>query len=177
MIFLRRWRAPSARIVRLGLSEAEIVADLHATGFARGWSAHEVEGLAASPGVVALGARLGSAMLGMVMLRVAADEAEILSIAVAPDWRGCGIAGRLLGHALDRAAGLGARRIFLEVEAENQPALALYRRAGFVEVGRRRAYYAAEGGGDALVLSLDISGRPVFFPPPPDAVEIGPEPR
>jgi ribosomal-protein-alanine N-acetyltransferase len=177
MIFLRRWRAPSARIVRLALTDCDGIAELHATGFARGWSGHEVEGLMAGPGVAALGARLGSALLGMVLVRIAADEAEILSIAVAPEWRGCGIAGRLLSHALDHAAGRGARRMFLEVEAENRPALALYRRAAFKETGRRRAYYAAEGGGDALVLARDLGDRPVFYPPPPDAVEIGPEPR
>jgi [ribosomal protein S18]-alanine N-acetyltransferase len=177
MIFLRRWRAPSARIVRLGIPEADIIAELHATGFARGWSGHEVEGLLVAPGVAALGARLGTAVLGMVLIRAAADEAEILSIAVMPEWRGCGLAGRLLGHALDHVAARGGRRIFLEVEAGNGPALALYRRAGFVEVGRRRGYYAAEGGGDALVLSRDLADRAVWFPPPPDAVEIGSEPR
>jgi ribosomal-protein-alanine N-acetyltransferase len=170
VIFLRRWRAGAARVVPLGADAAETMAALHATGFARAWSASEIEGLLAGRTVAGLGVRLGSAVIGMALVRVAADEAEILSIAIDRDWRGCGLATRLLDHALDHAARRGARRVLLEVESGNAPALALYRRAGFREVGRRRGYYAAEGGGDALVLARELADRVPPFPPPPDAV-------
>jgi ribosomal-protein-alanine N-acetyltransferase len=171
MIFLRRWRSVSARIVRLGPVHAETIAELHSRGFARGWSGSEVESLMSGKGVVALGVRLGSAVLGMAILRAAAGEAEILTIAVAPEWRGCGLARRLMDHALDRAAGLGAGRCFLEVDAGNLPATTLYRRLGFEEAGRRKGYYAREGGGDALVLARPLGDR-VPWRTPPDTVEF-----
>lgn len=174
MIWLRRWRATGARIVVLAIRDAERIADLHATGFARGWSAAEVEALMVQSGVIAVGARLGTTLLGMVLVRAVAGEAEILSVAVAPDWRGCGLARRLLEHAMDRAAALRARTMFLEVDAQNAPALAVYAHLGFKEVGRRRAYYQAEGGGDALVMRRELDDRRPFFAPP-DAVEFDEE--
>lgn len=171
MMFLRRWRSTQARIVLLGVREAPRIAELHATAFARPWSTAEVESLMLGRGMLALGARLGSALAGMALVRVAADEAELLTIAVAADWQGCGLARRMLDDGLDRGAGLGATVCHLEVEAGNSPALALYRRLGFVEVGRRRGYYAAEGGGDALRMSRGLADR-VPRLPPPDAVEF-----
>lgn len=173
MIFLRRWRATAARIVHLTAKAAPRLAQLHAAGFARSWSESDIESMMAARGVRVLGAKLGSAILGMVMVRVAADEAEILSVAVDPEWRGCGLGRRLLDHALDEAAGDLARRCFLEVEASNEPATALYRGIGFTEIGRRAGYYADEGGGDALVMARRLDDRVPRFRPP-DAVEIGP---
>ena len=93
------------------------------------------------------------------MSRLVADEAEILSIAVAAAHRGRGIAGALLNLHLRRLAGLGARAVFLEVDAQNEPAQRLYRRAGFREVGRRPGYYP-QGGNQAaaaLVLRRDLN--------------------
>ena len=85
---------------------------------------------------------------------MAADEAEILSVAIAPAWRGRGLARPLLDLHLRRLAGLGARAVFLEVDEHNAPACRLYRRAGFHEVGRRQGYY--DGGATALVLRRDL---------------------
>ena len=82
------------------------------------------------------------------------DEAEILSIAVAPARRGRGLARRLLELHLRRLAGLGAGAVFLEVGERNVPACRLYKRAGFRQVGRRQGYY--EGGSTALVLRRDL---------------------
>ena len=88
---------------------------------------------------------------GFILVRVVADETEILSIAVSPDRRQRGLASRLLEQACHRATGQGAARIFLEVAAANLPARKLYEKYGFREVGQRKAYY--EDGDDALVLS------------------------
>ncbi len=120
--------------------------------------------------MVGHGAVLGTEVLAFGLTRTAADEAELLTIVTGPEWRGCGLAPRVLERALDGAANRGARRLFLEVDAGNAPALAVYRRFGFGEVGRRRGYYAADGGGDALVLALDVSAR--RRAPLPDSVEF-----
>ena len=72
---------------------------------------------------------------------MAADEAEILSIAVDAGHRGRGLSRNLLLTHLGHLAGRGVRTIFLEVEENNQPARRLYERAGFGVVGRRERYY------------------------------------
>lgn len=87
---------------------------------------------------------------GMVLARVAADEAEILTIAVLPESRRQGLGRALLEAAAAEAAGRGAVALFLEVSAGNHPAQALYATCGFLPVGQRRRYYA--DGADALVL-------------------------
>ena len=70
--------------------------------------------------------------------------------------RGSGLARQLLDINLRRLAGLGARSVFLEVDEGNVPALRLYRRAGFREVGRRESYYPASRGSAALILRRDL---------------------
>lgn len=174
MIWLRRWRATGARVVVLSAKGAEPLADLHATGFARGWSPSEFETLLLEKGTLAIAAKLGSTLLAMVLVRVVAGEAEVLSVVTHPDWRGCGLGRRLMEHAMDRAAALKAGTMFLEVDAGNRPAVTLYRHLGFEEVGRRKGYYRHEGGGDAVVMRRSLADRRPLFPPP-DAVEFGDE--
>jgi ribosomal-protein-alanine N-acetyltransferase len=91
---------------------------------------------------------------GMLLARVAADEAEVLTLAVAPEVRRQRIATALLRAAALQARAGGAHRMFLEVAVRNDAAIALYRAAGFVEVGRRRRYYADRS--DALVLCATL---------------------
>ncbi len=87
---------------------------------------------------------------GMVLARVAADEAEILTLAVSPEQRRRGLGSALLRAAMHRAAALGAHSMFLEVAVTNDAARALYDLLGFTEAGLRRRYYT--DGTDALVL-------------------------
>ena len=118
---------------------------------------------AAAWGVEAIALQLGLAGAfgfldprgGMVLARAVADEAEILTLAVAPEARRQGIARALLAAAIRAAEARGAAEMFLEVAAGNAPARALYFRCGFAEVGRRRRYYA--DGEDALVLRAALN--------------------
>jgi ribosomal-protein-alanine N-acetyltransferase len=138
--------------------DAGAIAALHAASFRRGWSEDEVERLLLDAQVIAHRALSGRAFAGFILSRMAAGEAEILSVAVAPRWRGRGLAGRLLMLHLRRLAGLSVSTVFLEVEEGNKPALRLYDRAGFRQVGRRPGYYA-QGPGTlvaALVLRRDL---------------------
>ncbi len=86
---------------------------------------------------------------GVILARVTADEAEILTLAVAPGAQGRGLGRALLERAMHEAAQRGAASMVLEVSNVNQAALALYAAAGFTTVGRRERYYP--GGADALI--------------------------
>ncbi len=134
--------------------DAAAIAALHAASFQRGWGEDEIHRLMIDRAVVADRATIGQTLIGFILSRRAADEAEILSIAIAPAWRGRGLARALLDLHLRRLAGLGARTVFLEVGERNVPACRLYDRAGFQEVGRRQGYY--DGGVTALVLRRDL---------------------
>ncbi|MGH6726712.1 MAG: GNAT family N-acetyltransferase [Pseudolabrys sp.] len=134
--------------------DAAAIAALHGASFARGWSEQEVEGLLADRQVVAHRAMRGPIMAGFIMSRQAADEAEILSVAVERAWRGRGLARKLLTLHLRRLAGLAVRAVFLEVGEHNASAIRLYQRAGFREISRRPNYYPAAGGNPAAALVL-----------------------
>jgi len=139
------------------VSDAARLAGIHAEAFDTPWDEASLSALLVSPGVL-----LVAEDDGFILIRVAADEAEILTLAVRPAARRGGLGGRLVAEAVVRAATLGAERMFLEVAEGNVAARALYARTGFAEAGRRRGYYARADGSreDALVLSLNFS-RPL----------------
>jgi ribosomal-protein-alanine N-acetyltransferase len=130
------------------------LARLHAACFAQAWDARALAGLLESPGIIAL-----YAPGGFVLARVAADEAEILTIAVEPAARRKGVGQALLREAAARAERQGATRMFLEAGAANHAARALYATLGFDNVGSRRSYY--EQGEDALILRRDLPLAPL----------------
>jgi [ribosomal protein S18]-alanine N-acetyltransferase len=134
--------------------DAAAIAELHAASFQRGWSEEELYRLLTDRNVVGHRSTAGAALVGFILSRLAAGEAEILSVAIASGWRGRGYSRPLLDLHLRRLAGLGVRTVFLEVGETNAPAVRLYRKAGFYDVGRRKGYY--EGGATALVLRRDL---------------------
>lgn len=125
------------------------LAALHALCFERGWDAAALSDMLASPGTFAF-----CHEDGFVVVRTAADEAEILTLAVRPGARGKGLGRALLQAAIDKARALGAATVFLEVGTDNPHALALYAGLGFAKVGSRKAYY---DGRDAAVLRLPLA--------------------
>lgn len=151
--------ASMCRVSPAGTRDAEQLAALHAAAFGRGWSAEEFERLLIEPNVVADRAMSGSDLAGFVISRLAADQAEILSITVAAPHRGRGLARRLLDVHLRRLAAYGVNSVFLEVDERNAPARRLYEGLGFREVGRRESYYGDVGkeAGAALVLRRDLA--------------------
>jgi ribosomal-protein-alanine N-acetyltransferase len=128
-------------LAEAGARDASMIAALHGASFRRGWSEQEVEGLLLDRHVLAHRAMIGPKLGGFIMSRLVEDEAEILSVAVDRRQRGRGLARNLLRLHMRRLAGLGARAVFLEVDEHNDPALRLYRRAGFTEISRRANYY------------------------------------
>jgi ribosomal-protein-alanine N-acetyltransferase len=156
------WRASTA-IVDLTPRDAGRLAEIHAAAFARTGSAHDVAALLAETNVIGIGlsrASLlrGKALVGFVLVRVAADEAEILTIAVVPSARGRGYGRLLMEEALRRLYRERVATCFLEVDRANTAAVALYRKLGYVVRGERRGYYGAaqSGDGTALVMRAEV---------------------
>ena len=129
-------------------AHADALAAIHAAAFPAGerWDAGAMAGQLAQPGVFGFIAATG----GLVLARVAADEAEVLTLGVMPAARRTGLGRALLDQAMAAAAARGAAWMLLEVADANVAGRALYAASGFAVVGRRRRYYP--GGGDALVL-------------------------
>jgi ribosomal-protein-alanine N-acetyltransferase len=155
------WPSRAASCIRpIGAERSAECAAIHATSFAYPWQEADFEQLFVASGTVADGAidAKEEHLAGFVLSRVAAGEAEILTIAVAPEWRRRGIASSLLSPHMAGLATIGVGRLFLEVDAENSAARALYARFGFEEVGERKAYYRAADArtAGALVMRRDL---------------------
>lgn len=139
----------------------EGAAAVHLACFARPWGAEEIDGLLAQSnvhGVVAQPLSRRHPVAGFVLARSAADEAEILTIAVAERWQRRGLGWRLMVAAIGRMREADAQTMFLEVDEANQAAIGLYHRLGFGMVGKRHAYYRQKHGAPtaALVMRLDL---------------------
>ena len=161
------FRGLAPEVWPLSPDDARALSRLHSSAFplaGSSWNAGEFHALLMQDAVFGHRAIRGGAMglakpepRGFVLAREAAGEAEVLTIAVHPSWQGRGI-GRALMDALLRD--LYARRataLFLEVDEGNEGALRLYRRLGFVQVGRRDSYYSGpDGSGAALTMRLSL---------------------
>lgn len=138
----------------------EIVA-LHAACFETPWGLKAFRELLAMPGTFLRVAREAapSCIMGFILLRIAADEAEILTIAVDPAHRGRRIGEALVTGAAAEAKAFGASMLFLEVAEDNNPAIRLYERLGFMVTGKRPAYYERKGGRVAAHIMALALGR------------------
>ena len=138
----------------------EIMAAAFEARFGEAWSGPQLLGSLGLPGTwVRIARDAGSAPVGFVLTRHVADEAELLLVAVVPAQRGHGLGRRLITDAAALAYQRGAARLFLEVRAGNDAAVALYRVTGFSVVGRRANYYAGAHGErfDAITMRRDLT--------------------
>jgi ribosomal-protein-alanine N-acetyltransferase len=120
------------------------------------WDAAFWRNEAGDPNQIVLVADPGEARpVGVLALRMIAPEAEVLTLAVHPDWRRRGCARGLLTTALPRLAAAGIGRLFLEVAEQNTAAAALYGGLGFRATGRRKGYYGM--GKDAVLMERSVS--------------------
>jgi ribosomal-protein-alanine N-acetyltransferase len=156
---------PKSRIFveEMRSSDADALVDIHAEAFVRAWSADDFAVLVNSGNVFALGVRRESIfgmrrLVGFVIVRVAADEAEILTIAVRRAARGKGHGRLLMEEAMRRLYRDRVAACFLEVDRGNAAAIGLYRTLGFEDVGIRKGYYraGADPAGSALVMRLQL---------------------
>lgn len=154
--------APFA-VVPLGALDLGRAASLHAESFAplgeRAWTRQDIGGLLASPGVAGMLLRLDGRDAGFALCRVAADEAELLTLAVRPVDQRRGLGRRLLTAVIEHVRAEGAKALFLEVGHDNPAARNLYEAYGFFPVGRRPAYYNRADGrtADGMVMRLTLN--------------------
>ena len=139
--------------------DASRLAQLHGASFHRGWGEGEFEVMLTERNTLVHRLRLGRRIIGFAVSRIGADEAELLSIAIDAAQRGRGLSRNLLLTHLGHLAGRGVRKVFLEVEENNQPARRLYEWAGFEVIGRRERYYKQPDGEqlNALLMRRDLS--------------------
>jgi ribosomal-protein-alanine N-acetyltransferase len=157
----RLWMAPRGlHIEPAETRDADVLAKLHAQGFHRGWTREEFASYIAgrdTPVYVACDASRKK-IAGFAMLRLAADEAELITIAVDPKWRKKGIGAALMRALFDDLTMTSARKLFLEVAADNPAAIKLYARNGFQKVSERQGYYVRPDGrpATAIVMARDL---------------------
>ena len=142
----------TTELTPLSLVHARLLAGMHHVCFAEPWNEKAMSELLLLPGMIGWLAA-GDQPEGFVLARIAADEAEILTILVLPPCRRQGLARLLLVTVAEEAKRRGVITLFLEVAASNDAALDLYTKVGFTEIGRRKGYYAS---GDALTMALAL---------------------
>lgn len=156
-------RAPREFVVEpLAAGAGAMLARLHREDFIRPWTDGEFEQLLAQEAVFGFaGLEIGKGSagpVGFVLARLAAGEAEILTVAVARSHRREGLGWLLMDAVLRELHAARAEALFLEVDEANAGAIALYRRLGFREVGKRPRYYQAaeDTKSAALVMRRDL---------------------
>lgn len=128
------------------------LADVHRSSFPRGWTADEIVRLMQDDQVLCFMCRRPATLFrpaskepkAFVLARNASDEAEILTIGVAPDARELGLGRALMQRVMDELYTLRVDNLFLEVDEGNDPAITLYRKLGFKQVGERKSYYKTQ---------------------------------
>ena len=161
---LIRHHESSLSIDQVGVDYADILAAIHAPCFEDAWDAQAMSEILATPGSTALLAtqdenRQGEPC-GFVLLRAAADEMEILTLAVLPHKRRRGVARTLLQAVRRHAEATGTKQIFIEYAQNNLAAHALYDNTGYAKNGVRMNYYKNPDGTvcDAITASLSLCG-------------------
>ncbi|WP_377191249.1 GNAT family N-acetyltransferase [Ruegeria meonggei] len=131
------------------------LAHIHAAAFtqSRPWTADEFASLLSNRF-----SHLVEKEQSFALFQVIADEAELLTIATHPGVQCQGLASLLMQDWHEKAQELGATRAFLDVAADNHPAIALYKRFGYAPCGRRKAYYLIENDRkiDAIVMERSL---------------------
>lgn len=154
------WRNPATLHVEAARgADAETVARLHAEGFYRGWTREEFAAYITGEGTpVYVACDAKRKIAGFAMLRHLGEDVELITIAVDRKWRGKGV-GLMLMRALFEAVRMSpAKRMLLEVAADNVAALKLYGKLGFEQIGERKGYYPRADGtpATAIVMARDL---------------------
>ena len=157
---MKFWMAPGGLHVEPAETrDAKDLARIHGQSFYRGWPTSDFQSFLEdrnTPAYIACDAKRRIA--GFALIRTVADEAELLTIAVEPRWRGKGVGRALMEAAFADLMMSPARRMFLEVDEQNLAAIRLYEKLGFSTISSRKGYYARADGSaaTALVMARDL---------------------
>lgn len=136
---------------------APIYADIHGACFDHGWNESMMRQMLLMPGAVGLIAYEQNKPVGIVMYAYSPEQADIVTFGVLPEYRGKHISDDLMEESFRFLTQQGIKEIFLEVAVDNEHAIALYRRHGFQQVGRRQNYYIrGDVKTDALVMRAEL---------------------
>lgn len=131
-----------SRVFKAENDHAALLAALHGESFAPGWDTGSFAKLMSMPGSLAfIVTSSGDEPAGFILATVAADEADIVTIAVRPSERRRRLATRLISAFTSHLADQGVSRLYIEVAQSNEPASTLYSKLGFVKTGVRKNYY------------------------------------
>jgi ribosomal-protein-alanine N-acetyltransferase len=147
---------PGVRVRRMTAEDVRTVVGIETDAFSSPWSAETFESLLDRPGLELLVLEhQREGVIGYAVLWCILDQGELANVAVTPRLRGQGLGRYLLSSVLELARERGIETLFLEVRASNERALELYRRFGFADVGRRKAYYEHPRE-DALIMAAKL---------------------
>ena len=142
-------------IRRIIENDIEAIAALESEIFSDAWSAKSIKETYENQNACILGAYKECALAGYVIFYYVLDEGEIARIAVSPQYRRQGVADQIFAGLLDFCAEKSIERILLDVRISNEPAIAFYRKSGFVEDGIRKNFYENPKE-DALLMSVSV---------------------
>lgn len=139
-------------------SDVRIMASLHESSFgAARWSLTQISDSLDLETTMALIAQEGETAWGFILCQIAGEDAEILTLCIAPSAQRSGAGLFLLFAALEEMRQREVRRVFLEVSADNTAALALYNKARFRITGKRAGYYKQDKKAiDAVMMAFDL---------------------
>ena len=145
-------------IEKASVGDSPRIAEIEKICFSVPWSENSVKDFIENPLCIMFAAKDRGVVCGYIGLYIIADECDIANVAVVPEYRKCGIATALISHATDFAQKKNVERMMLEVRASNTPAISLYKKFGFEEVGVRKNYYT-QPKEDALLMDRIITKK------------------
>ena len=128
-------------IVKMNEGHVKAVAELEKICFSDPWSENSVASELKNKLALWLVAEEEGRVAGYIGSQTCTDESDVMNVAVHPDFRRRGIAETLVNALVEELSAIGSRCLTLEVRASNVPAISLYEKLGFAEVGRRKNYY------------------------------------
>jgi len=158
---MKLWMAPEGLHVEPAIAaDAHALAQMHAGAFFRGWPEAELTSYITTPDRTPVYVACDAARrcAGFMILRLAGNEVELLTIIVDHKRRARGVGAALLRAGFDDLLTSTATAMFLEVDEANPPAIKLYSSFGFKQVGKRRGYYQTKQGSlaTALIMRCDL---------------------
>ena len=136
------------------LSDIKYIMALEQGSIVHPWESKAIESLIVDKNKKFYVADLHGEVVGYVGAEIVLDECNIGNIVTHKDYRGRGFATEILGILLDILKKNGVAKVFLEVEYDNVPAIALYEKHGFTRYGQRRDYYGP--GKDAVLMNKEL---------------------